>query len=113
KHSLVLFAMMVVLVCSSSAFAGGVTITIINVDGPGEGVNDPTPAAPVGGHPGTTKGAQRLFAFQYAASVWGATLDSPVPIRIQAAFNPLGANVLGSAGPTALFSDFGGVGLYP
>jgi hypothetical protein len=113
KRSLVLFAMMVVLVCSSSAFAGGVTISIINLDGPGEGFNDPTPAAPVGGNPGTTKGAQRLFAFQFAANVWGATLDSPVPIVINAAFNPLGANVLGSAGPTSVFSDFGGVGLYP
>ena len=113
KHSLFLFAMMVVLACSSTAFAGGVTIVIVNVDGPGEGFNDPTPAAPVGGNPGTTLGAQRLFAFQHAASIWGATLDSPVTVRIQAAFNPLGANVLGSAGPTYLVSDFGGVGLYP
>jgi hypothetical protein len=113
KHSLVLFAMMVVLACSSSAFAGGVTIVIINVDGPNEGFNDPTPAAPVGGNPATTKGAQRLFAFQHAVNIWGSTLDSPVTIRIQAAFNPLGANVLGSAGPTFLFSDFGSVGLYP
>ncbi|HEV2826137.1 MAG TPA: PA domain-containing protein [Pyrinomonadaceae bacterium] len=113
KHSLVLFAMMVVLACSSSAFAGGVTIVIVNLDGPNEGFNDPTPAAPVGGNPATTKGAQRLFAFEHAANIWGSTLDSPVTIRIQAAFNPLGANVLGSAGPTSLFSDFGGVGLYP
>src|SRR5262249_60190992 len=28
------------------------TITIINNDGAGEGFNDPTPAAPVGGNPG-------------------------------------------------------------
>ena len=113
KNSLVLFAMMVVLACSSTAFAGGVTIVIVNVDGPGEGFNDPTPAAPVGGNPGTTLGAQRLFAFTHAANIWGSTLDSPVTVRIQAAFNPLGANVLGSAGPTYLVSDFGGVGLYP
>lgn len=113
KNSLFLFAMMVVLACSSTAFAGGVTIVIINVDGPGEGFNDPTPAAPVGGNPETTRGAQRLFAFTHAANIWGSTLDSPVTVRIQAAFNPLGANVLGSAGPTYLVSDFGGVGLYP
>jgi hypothetical protein len=113
KHSLVLFAMMVVLACSSSAFAGGVTITIINLDGPNEGFNDPTPAAPVGGNAGTTRGQQRLIAFQHAAEIWGATLDSPVPVVIQAAFNPLGANVLGSAGTTFFFSDFGSVGLYP
>jgi hypothetical protein len=30
-------------------------ITVVNVDGPNEGFNDPTPAAPVGGNPGTTK----------------------------------------------------------
>jgi len=113
KRSLVLFAMMVVLACSSSAFAGGATITIINLDGPNEGFNDPTPAAPVGGNPGTTLGAQRLYAFTFAANVWGATLDSPVPIVIQAAFNPLAPNVLGSAGATSIFSDFGSVGLYP
>jgi PA domain len=112
KRLLVLFAMMVVLACSSSAFAG-VTIVIVNLDGPGEGFNDPTPAAPVGGNPGITLGAQRLFAFQHAANIWGATLDSPITVRIQAAFNPLAANVLGSAGPTFLFSDFGSVGLYP
>jgi PA domain len=112
KSSLVLFAMMMVLACSATAFAGGVNIVIINVDGPNEGFNDPTPVAPVGGNPGTTRGAQRLFAFQHAATIWGATLDSAVTVRIQAAFNPLGANVLGSAGPTYLASDFGGVGLY-
>lgn len=50
KRSLVLFAMMVVLACSSSAFAGA-TIAIVNLDGPNEGFNDPTPAAPVGATP--------------------------------------------------------------
>src|SRR5687768_13111014 len=113
KSSLALFAMMMVLACSSSAFAGGATIVIVNLDGPGEGFNDPTPAAPVGGNPATTRGAQRLFAFQHAANIWGATIDSPVTIRIQAAFNPLGANVLGSASTTHFVSDFGSVGLYP
>lgn len=108
-----LFAITVVLACSGSAFAGGATITIINVDGPNEGFNDPTPAAPVGGNTGTTKGQQRLICFQHAASIWGSTLDSPVTIVIQAAFNPLGPNVLGSAGATFVFSDFGSVGLYP
>jgi hypothetical protein len=79
------------------------TITIINMDGPGEGFNDATPAAPVGGNPGTTVGQQRLNCFQQAASVWGSVLNSAVPIQIQAAFNPLSCNataaVLGSAGP--------------
>src|SRR6185503_5602562 len=38
-----------------------------------------------------------------AADLWGAALDSNIDIQILAAFNPLGANVLGSAG--SRFSD--------
>jgi len=112
KRSLVLFALMLVLACSGSAFAGA-TIVIVNADGPNEGFNDPTPAAPVAGNPGTTLGQQRLNAFQYAANIWGANLDSNVTIAIQAAFNPLAGNLLGSAGPTFIFRDFGSVGLFP
>src|SRR5688500_11336834 len=112
KSSLVLFAMIVVLTCANSAF-GGATIQIVNLDGPGEGFNDPTPVAPVGGNAGTTRGQQRLIAFQHAAEIWGATLDSNVVIRIQAAFNPLAAGVLGSAGATFVFRDFAGVGSFP
>jgi len=99
---------------SRPAFAAA-TIIVVNNDGPGEGFNDPTPAAPVGGNTGTTIGAQRLIAFQRAAEIWGATLDSPVTIIVRAAFDPLAANVLGSAGPTAVFSDFPGLGpgFYP
>src|SRR5262245_19160713 len=74
------------------------TIVVVNNDGPGEGFNDPTPAAPVGGNTGTTLGAQRLIAFQHAANLWGATLDSPVTIIVRAAFDPLGPGSLGSAG---------------
>jgi hypothetical protein len=81
-------------------------ITIVNVDGPGEGFNDPTPAPPVGGNPGTTLGEQRLIAFQFAANIWGSALDSPEEIRVQASFDPLPPNVLGAAGATFVFSDF-------
>jgi hypothetical protein len=94
-----------------SAFAAAI-ITIVNVDGPGEGFNDPTPATPVGGNPGTTLGQQRLFAFQFAASIWAATLTDNVDIKIQSAFNPLpctaSSGVLGSAGPIQIVSDFPG-----
>ncbi|MCC6650070.1 MAG: T9SS type A sorting domain-containing protein [Candidatus Eisenbacteria bacterium] len=90
------------LVLAAPAFAAA-TITIINMDGPGEGFNDPTPAAAVGGNTGTTIGQQRLNCFQEAANIWGATLTSSVTIQIQAAFNPLTCTatsaVLGSAGP--------------
>lgn len=79
------------------------TINIINLDGAGEGFNDPTPAAAVGGNTGATVGQQRLNCFNQAAAIWGAILDSTVPINIQAAFNPLTCTstsaVLGSAGP--------------
>src|ERR1044072_9420286 len=78
---------------AQSAYAGA-NIVVINADGPNEGFNDPAPVAPVGGIPSTTRGAQRLYAFQYAANIWGATLDSPETIYIVAAFNPLGPNVL-------------------
>lgn len=81
-------------------------IVIINGDGAGEGFNDPTPVAPVGGNPGTTRGQQRLIAFQHAANLWGLTLDSVVEIRVLATFDPLGANVLGAALATVVFSDF-------
>jgi hypothetical protein len=114
KNRIALFAVVLVLACSSSAFANA-TITIVNVDGPNEGFNDPTPAAPVGGNTGTTLGQQRLIAFHFAASIWGATIDSNVPIVISSSFDPLATNVLGSAGATNIFTfaNTGGVGLFP
>ena len=79
---------------------------------PGEGFNDPTPASPVGGNPGVTIGAQRLIAFQFAADLWGASLDSPVEVRVGAEFNPLSCNassaVLGAAGAETVSRDFTG-----
>lgn len=100
-----------VLAASVPAF-GAANIVIVNLDGPNEGFNDPTPAAPVGGNPGTTIGQQRLIAFQYAANIWGSILDSPVPIYVQAVFDPrpctaTGA-VLGSAGAIQIFANFAG-----
>lgn len=90
----------------SSALAGPAEIVIVNLNAAGVGFNDPTPAAPVGGNPGTTLGEQRLFAFEHAASLWGARLDSAVPIRIRAQFTALGAGILGSAGPVSVARDF-------
>lgn len=93
--------------------AADANIVIINLDGPGEGFNDPTPATPVGGNKGKTLGAQRLIAFQHAAKIWGETLDSNVTIRVQAAFNPLAPGVLGSAGAISASRDFSGVAQFP
>jgi len=89
------------------------TIVIVNLDGPGEGFNDPTPTTAVGGNTGKTLGEQRLIAFQRAADIWGETLDSNVVIRIQAAFNPLGPGILGSAGAISASRDFSGIGQHP
>jgi hypothetical protein len=79
---------------------GQATITIINSNYPGEGFNDPTPAAPIGGNAGTTIGQQRMIAFQHAASIWSSNLASNVPIVISAAFRS-----------THLHADFGNSGL--
>ncbi len=113
KISVAVFALVVALFASANNTFASATIVVINNDGAGEGFNDPTPAAPVGGNTGTTKGQQRLIAFQYAANIWGSTLDSNEVIYVVAAFNPLAPNVLGSAGAWDVFSDFAGVGNYP
>ncbi len=106
-----LLAVLCLLVVPPPAFAGA-TITIVNIDAPGEGFNDPAPVRPVGGNPGKTLGEQRLIAFQFAADIWGATLDSNVEIRIQASFDPLSctpnSGVLGAAGAIQIVADFPG-----
>jgi hypothetical protein len=88
-------------------------IVIINGDGPGEGFNDLTPATPEGGNAGVTLGQQRLNLFNHAAAIWGAFLDSTVPISVNAKFDPLtpcssGGGVLGSAGAAGFSRDFAG-----
>jgi hypothetical protein len=92
--------------------ARAATITIINADGAGEGFNDPTPAAPIGGNSGTTVGQQRLIVFQTAANIWGALLTSSQTIHISSQFNPLTCSstsgVLGSAGPASIHANFSG-----
>ncbi|GAA3918190.1 T9SS type A sorting domain-containing protein [Hymenobacter algoricola] len=48
---------------------------------------------------------QAQAAFQYAVDIWEALLVSPVTIRVQATWTPLGTGVLGSAGATAYYND--------
>lgn len=83
------------------------TIVIVNGNAAGVGFNDPTPVAPVGGNPGTTLGEQRLIAFQAAANMWGAHINSSVTIGVLSTFEPLSCNatsaVLGSAGATEIW----------
>ena len=88
------------------------TLTIVNANAANTGFNDPTPATPVGGNTGTTLGAQRLIAFQYAADLWGALLTSSVEIRVQASFIALDctadSGTLGSTSSIQLVEDFPG-----
>jgi hypothetical protein len=90
--------------------AADATVTLVNADAAGVGLNDPTPVAPVGGNPMTTVGAQRLFALQHAANLWGQTLDSSVVIRIRITWAArtcaATSGVLASCGPTTFFRDF-------
>ncbi|MGH8583675.1 MAG: hypothetical protein ACREWG_13025 [Gammaproteobacteria bacterium] len=91
------------------------TVIVVNLDGLGEGFNDP--GAPdmdstLGGNIGATLGAQRLAAFQFAANVWGGLISSSVTIRVEAAMDPLlcdsSGAILGSAGPIFVYRDFPG-----
>jgi hypothetical protein len=75
---------------------------------PGTGFADPTPAEPIAGNPGTTVGEQRIFVFLRAAEIWTQTLQPEQDIFVAAEFVPLGANVLGAAGPTFIHSNFPG-----
>jgi hypothetical protein len=86
-------------------------ILIFTSDGPTEGFNDPTPATPVGGNPGITRGQQRTFVFLYAAAIWESVLQPVNDIYVIAAFDPLGANVLGSAGTQFVHRNFPGAEL--
>ena len=76
---LVALAVASLVVPAAAATAGPAQFVIVNINAPGVGFNDPTPAAPVGGDSGTTLGEQRLIAFTHAASIWSARLDSAVP----------------------------------
>ena len=111
RHVRIVSAAAILLLLIAGA-APAATVVIQNNDGAGEGFNDATPVAPVGGNPGTTLGAQRLNAFTYAANLWGESLQSNVTILVRAQMNPQTCTstsaVLGSAGTITLFRDFAG-----
>lgn len=105
-------AFALVLLLAPLSVSGAATMTVLNANAAGVGFNDPTPATPVGGNSGTTLGEQRLIALQHAADIWGALLDSPVEIRVQASFVSLGCTAdsatLGSTGAIQIVNDFDG-----
>lgn len=88
----------------------GATFLLLDVDDPGEGLNDPAPVEPVPGNPGTTLGQQRINVFQAAFETWGRVLASNVVIRVQAEFDRLECDetsgVLGAAAPFDFVRDF-------
>ncbi len=95
--------------------AEAATITVVNLDGAGEGFNDASAAdadSTAGGNTGATLGAQRLQAFQFAADIWGGLLFSSVDIKVDAKMDPQfcsGFNAtLGSAGPNTVHQNFVG-----
>jgi hypothetical protein len=108
SRTLQLFALAALLL-AGPAFATA-DIVIVNTNAAGVGFNDATPAAPVGGNPGTTIGQQRLNAFQYAADIWSSILDSPVTIYIQSSFQSLScaptSGTLGAASTIQIFGNF-------
>ena len=109
KH---LLATLVAASLLGAATANAAVITPLNRDPAGQGLNDPTAAAPVGGNPGTTVGAQRQIVYQFAADLWGSVLQSTVETRVAASFQPLTCDattgVLGSAGAYYINRDFAG-----
>lgn len=90
--------------------AGAAEVIIVNNDPPGQGLNDPTAAAPIAGNPGVTLGEQRLNVLQRAAEIWADNLISDVPIRINAQtasqFCDATSAVLASAGANVIFQNF-------
>ena len=91
------------------------TITLNNSDDANEGLNDPTPSLPVGGNIGNTVGQQRVIVFEYAAALVASVINSAVPIRIEAKFDPLTCDatsgILGLAGPNGFHQNFLGTPL--
>src|SRR6185436_14720279 len=96
--------LVMLLLFSMQAFAGTGRIVILNLDSANVGLNDPTPAAPVGGNTGTTLGQQRFNVYLAAAEKWQNVLDTNVDIRVRASFAPISGcteteGVLGQASP--------------
>ena len=110
KKLSIFFVLVALSLVAASSASGQATIIITNGDQSGVGFNDPTPVSPVGGNNGTTLGQQRLNAFQFAANIWGATLNSTQTITVSANWEGMPCTstkgTLGAAGPTSVARDF-------
>lgn len=90
------------------------TMTILDADPPGVGLNDPSPRAPEGGNTGTTLGQQRRIAIQYALDTWGSYLVSSVPIVSRVVWQPYpcgSITTLADARPDSVEMNFAGAPL--
>jgi hypothetical protein len=97
--------------CVTAMSTHAAKFAIVNGDALNVGLNDVTPAAPIGGNTGTTLGQQRLIALNYIASIWGRTLNGTnqtFEVLTEFAARPCSATngVLASAGPYTIFRDF-------
>jgi PA domain-containing protein len=106
-----LLQLTVLLLAATQSFAGTGRMIIVNADKPAQGFNDPTPATPVGGNSGTTRGAQRLIAAEAAAARWASLLDTNVDIIVSATFTPIAgctdtSGVLAQARPQIWLHSF-------
>lgn len=98
-----------------------VTVTVNNIDGAGEGFNDPNApnaASTAAGNAGVNLGAQRLASFQAAANAWGTQLNGNVTVNVNAQMNDTGDCAgglfgVGSAGPQNFLQNFAAGGGNP
>ncbi len=84
---------------------------VVNLDGPGEGLNSTAAWTPRSGNSATTLGQARLAAVEFALQVWSQQLDSDVPVRVGVSFDPISGSspvILGVGGPDGVFRDFAG-----
>ena len=85
---------------------------IVNLDPPGQGLNDPSAWTPSRGNAAITLGQARLEAMRFALHLWTDVLDSPIPIRVGVSFESLSGVgpyvTLGLGGPADVFRDFAG-----
>ncbi len=108
NRTIFVISVMAVTLIVGSGSASAANFVIVNNDGAGEGLNDPTPVSPVGGNSGTTLGEQRLNVLQAAGDVWAALIESSVDIKVNAEFNSIDCGILGSTGPGPTIKDFPG-----
>jgi len=103
-----LWAALLLVLTAPAAIAA--TVTVVYLDGAGEGFNSGAAADPVSPAPGATLGAQRKASFEAAADFWGLNLTSSVAIVVNANMDPMpcsaGGAVLGSAGAVNIIRDF-------